>query len=145
MSLQTAAIADVLDRLPAAPVRVEVDALSREWFGVWLAVNGGDPHAEWDLLQRVRLPSGYAHAMIGDSVVAVGRAVVDTGWAGVFGMATLPEARGHGAGRSVLAALARWAYADHMYLQAESSNTAALMLYRQAGFTEVCEYHYRTA
>lgn len=46
--------------------------------------------------------------MIGNGVVAVGRVVADEGWAGVFGMATLPRARGKGAGRSVLAALADW-------------------------------------
>jgi hypothetical protein len=54
----------------------------------------------------VERPGTYACAVIGDDVVAVGRAVADAGWAGVFGMATLPEARGQGAARSVLSALA---------------------------------------
>jgi GNAT superfamily N-acetyltransferase len=57
----------------------------------------------------VERPCGYARVTIGDAVVAVGRVVADTGWAGVFGMATLPGARGKGAARSVLAALADWA------------------------------------
>lgn len=47
----------------------------------------------------------------------VGRAVADTGWTGVFGMATLPDARRHG--------------------------VAAVRLYRRAGFGEACAYHYR--
>ena len=66
--------------------------------------------------------------MSGDDVVAVGRAVADTGWAGVFGMATLPRAGGKGAARSVLAALADWAgaHADSLYLQVERDNIPAL-------------------
>ena len=92
-------------------------------------------------------PSAYASVSTPAGVVAVGRAVADTGWAGVFGMATLPAARGRGAGRQVLAALARWAAdqrAERMYLQVEPDNRAAWRLYERAGFTELCRYHYRT-
>jgi ribosomal protein S18 acetylase RimI-like enzyme len=53
----------------------------------------------------------------------------DTGWAGVFGMATLPTARG----------------ATRLYLQVECDNMAARRLYERAGFTELCRYRYRTA
>ncbi|MQA27944.1 MAG: GNAT family N-acetyltransferase, partial [Micromonosporaceae bacterium] len=70
------------------------------------------------------------------------------GWAGVFGMATLPEARGKGAARDVLAAVADWAgahRADRMYLQVERDNIPALRLYERTGFSEICGYHYRTA
>jgi N-acetylglutamate synthase len=111
-------------------------------------VHGGDPRAEWDLLGRVDRPSAYAAALLGTEVVAVGRAVLDTGWAGVFGMATLPAARGRGAAHDVLTALAAWAAthaADHMYLQVERENAPALRLYDRTGFHEVCGYHYRTA
>ncbi len=65
----------------------------------------------------------------------------------LVGMATLPRARGKGAARGVLAALARWAaarQADRMYLQVERGNIPAARLYEQAGFTEICGYHYRT-
>jgi GNAT superfamily N-acetyltransferase len=84
-----------------------------------------------------------ARALIGDDVVAVGRAVADTGWAGVFGMATLPPARGKGAARAVPAALADWAgadEADRMYLQVERDNTPVRRLYERTGFTELCGY-----
>jgi len=151
VSLQVAPTAHVLDRLPAGAMRVDVeDRPSRVWFDSWLAAHGpgGDVQSEWDLLARVEQPCGYARATIGDEVVAVGRAVADTGWAGVFGMATLPRARGKGVARNVLAALAYWAGAreiDHMYLQVERGNTPAVRLYEQAGFSEICGYHYRTA
>jgi N-acetylglutamate synthase len=151
VSLRAAATAWVLDRLPAAALRVALDDRPTSgWFAGWYAVHGSgvDPRSEWELLERVTQPVGYARAMVGDDVVAVGRVVADTGWAGVFGMATLPGARGRGAARGVLAALARWAGAqpaDHMYLQVERGNIAALRLYERAGFTEICGYHYRAA
>jgi N-acetylglutamate synthase len=123
------------------------DRPTDEWLGAWLTVRGGDLVRERDLLGRVRQPSGYAAVRGPTGVVAVGRAVADTGWAGVFGMATLPAARGQGAAGLVLAALARWA-ADHdiadLYLQVEPDNVPAGRLYTRAGFTEVCPYHYRS-
>jgi hypothetical protein len=45
------------------------------------------------MLGRVQRPSAYVSAMIGNGVVAVSRAVADDGWAGVFGVATLPHPR----------------------------------------------------
>lgn len=63
-------------------------------------------------------------------------------------MATLPGARGKGAARTVLTALAGWATAhraDRMYLQVEPDNAPALRLYERAGFGEICGYHYRIA
>jgi GNAT superfamily N-acetyltransferase len=147
VSLQVAPTAQVLTQ-PSGPLRIAVDDRPVDaWFDVWHAVNGGDPASERDLLGRVEAPSGFARAMIGDGVVAVGRVVADGGWAGVFGMATLPAARGKGAARRVLAALAGWAdahQAGHLYLQVERDNAPALSLYGQAGFTEVCRYHYRS-
>ncbi|GAU69735.1 putative acetyltransferase [Streptomyces sp. NBRC 110611] len=149
VSLQVASSARVVDWSSTQPQQVSVDDHpTAAWFDVWHAVNGGDPQSGWDMLARLEQPCGYARAAIGDEVVAVGRVVVDDGWAGVFGMATLPQARGRGAGRSVLAALARWAEsrrAGRIYLQVEYDNLPALRLYEKAGFTEVCTYHYRTA
>ncbi|MCH7232716.1 GNAT family N-acetyltransferase [Glycomyces sp. L485] len=148
-SLRAAYTAEVKDRLSGAPLQIQVeDRLTRDWFETWLGVNGesGDVGAEWELLRRVRVPSGYARAFVGGEVVAVGRVVADCGWAGVFGMATLPEARGKGVASSVLASLADWAGAhgaDRMYLQVQSGNTPAVGLYERVGFTEVCVYHYR--
>lgn len=150
MSLQVAPTVHVLARSRAGGLRVRVDQRpTGDWVDIWHEVHSrGDSRPEWDLLARVRQPSAYASAMIGDEVVAVGRAVADTGWAGLFGMATLPESRGRGAARAVLAALAEWAHtngAAQMYLQAERDNVPALRLYGSAGFREICGYHYRYA
>ena len=148
VSLRVAVTEEVLKRTSPHPPEVHVDDHpSPEWLEVWHAVNGEGGRSERDLLARVRRPSAYARAMAGQEVVAVGRAVADAGWAGVFGMATLPQARGKGAARLVLAALADWAGAhgaDHMYLQVERDNVPALRLYQRAGFRELCGYHYRS-
>ncbi len=144
ISLRTAPAARV-----RTPDRVRLtDRPTGAWFDVWHAVNGGDARSERALLDRVKPPSAYAHVVVGGDVVAVGRAVADDGWAGVFGMATLPAARGKGAARDVLAALAGWAAArgtGRMYLQVERDNAPALRSYERAGFGEICRYHYRTA
>jgi N-acetylglutamate synthase len=151
VSLQVASTARVLEQAPTGALRVRWDDRpTPAWFDIWHAVHGhdGDPRAEWDMLARVDAPSTYVSAMVGNDVVAVGRAVADTGWAGVFGMAVLPEARGKSAARKVLAALADWAgahEADRMYLQVERDNMPAARLYERTGFSEICRYHYRTA
>jgi ribosomal protein S18 acetylase RimI-like enzyme len=151
VSLQVAATAQVSEQAPRASLRVRLDDdPTNAWFEVWHAVHGdaGDRSTEWNMLGRVEQPSAYASAMLGNEAVAVGRMVADDGWAGVFGMATLPHARGKHAGRSVLAALAEWAAAhdaERMYLQVKRDNIPALRLYEGAGFAEVCGYHYRTA
>lgn len=150
MSLRSAPVTRVISRLPAHDARISIDDQPvTAWFEAWHAVHGagGDPGPEWEMLGRVERPSAYVSVLTGAGVIAVGRAVADTGWAGVFGMATRPEARGRGAARAVLAALARWA-GDHgtgqLYLQVERGNAAAGRLYEHAGFTELCRYHYRT-
>lgn len=151
VSLQVASVARVREQAAAGSLRVRLDERpTRAWFDIWRAVHadGGDARSEWDMLARVEPPTAYACAVIGDDVVAVGRTVADTGWAGVFSMATLPAARGKGAARAVLVALADWAgahAAGRMYLQVERDNAPALRLYERTGFSELCGYHYRTA
>ncbi|WP_245667830.1 GNAT family N-acetyltransferase [Actinomadura macra] len=151
MSLQVASTGRVLDRTPHGALRIRLDERpTRPWLAVRHAVHGdgGDPRAERKMLDRIEQPCTYASAMIENDVVAVGRAVADTGWAGVFGMATLPRARGKGAARGLLAALAHWAGAHgtgRLYLQVERDNPVALRLYERTGFKEFCGYHYRAA
>ncbi|NGY65847.1 GNAT family N-acetyltransferase [Lentzea sp. NEAU-D13] len=145
MSLQIASTAEVLRHAQADAGEVTTRPTDA-WLAAWRAVTTRDVSAERDLLSRVEHPSAYAFAEVDGQVVAVGRAVAENGWAGVFGMATLPHARGQGAARSVLAALASWAAAretDRMYLQMEKANNSAFRLYERTGFREVCTYHYR--
>ena len=147
VSLQTATASEVLARAPRGALRVRLEEQpTREWFDVCQDVSGGDPDARRRLLQRVRENSAYAIVELGSEFVAVGRAVADSGWAGVFNMATRPEARGKGAAGAVLAALADWAAANgvpRMYLQAEHENQTAMALYGRVGFTELVPFSFR--
>jgi ribosomal protein S18 acetylase RimI-like enzyme len=154
MSLQVAAVAGVRQRAAGPDVGIAVAAVDDRpgpaWLDVWQAVHGpgGDPAAERERLVQAGLPCAYAGVTVRGRLVGVGRAVAEAGWAGIFGMATRPEARGRGAARAVLAALVRWASdqgAGSLYLQVERDNTAARRLYEAAGFTEVSGYHYRRA
>jgi ribosomal protein S18 acetylase RimI-like enzyme len=153
VSLQVATTGQVA-QLAAPPgsatrLRVEVaEDLDVEWFRLLVAAQepAGDPAPEWRLLQRVDQQSAYATATLAGRPVAVGRAVADTGSAGVFSMATLPDARRLGAGRAVLTSLAEWAEAagaQRMYLQVTDESSAAVRLYRRAGFRVAGTYHYR--
>lgn len=149
MSLQVALAQDVTDRLSAPVLRVQVvNQPDSAWFDIWHAVSAPDspPGSEWRLLQRVQRPSAYLTVFDSHQPIAVGRAVADTGWAGVFAMATLPAARCRGAARTILAAVASWAVnqgAPRIYLQVEKDNVAARKLYESAGFIEIAPYHYR--
>jgi GNAT superfamily N-acetyltransferase len=152
MSLQAASTATVGERDPgtAGPLEIRLgESPTRSWFDLWhgLLGEGADPRAEREMLRRVELPSAYCSASLDGDVVGVGRAVADTGWAGVFGMATVPLARGRGVARAVLAGLAGWAAAcgtGRLYLEVERDNPAALRLYRESGFHELSGYHYRS-
>ncbi|MEW6268903.1 MAG: GNAT family N-acetyltransferase [Thermodesulfobacteriota bacterium] len=79
--------------------------------------------------------------------VAVGFAVLERGWCGVFGMATRAAARRTGAASAILHAFATEglaAGAPSMYLQVEEDNAPARTLYARAGFATSYRYHYRT-
>lgn len=151
VSLQVATAARVAGLLPRLALRVDVDERpDRRWLHLLLAAQapGADLPAEWRLLRRVASPSAYATAYLSGRAVAVGRAVTDSGWTGVFAMATLPGARRQGAAGAVLAGLVEWAVSQgstHVYLQVTKNATAALRLYRRAGFEPMCTYHYRVA
>ena len=80
-----------------------------------------------------------------DRPLAAGTASVSQGWAGIHGMRTVLQERGRGLATRILAGLARHAHQqgiDRVFLQVEDDNTAALSLYRRAGFTTAWRYHY---
>jgi N-acetylglutamate synthase len=145
-----------------APVSVQVaDAGQMAVAGAHEVVLAAQPPAEWmeisarrgrfaavepiyrALLQRLQPRAVYAFARAGGVPAAVGMAVMDDGWAGIFSMLTLPSQRRQGLGRAVLAALAGAADRCRLYLQVEQENAAALALYRACGFRERYRYHYR--
>ena len=118
----------------------------------WLAVLGAtsgpgtDLAHETRLLRRIDEPQAYVTVLADGVPAGIGRAVADSGWTGVFTMATAPEMRRRGVARLVLSAIGQWAGAHgapRMYLQVEQSNDAARRLYEAAGFGQLSAYHYR--
>lgn len=151
ISLRAASCGGPVEPIPAPRFRVRVAPEADEaWLAVLRWTGGPQTSAEHEarLLRRVRLPSEYVTVFAGREPVAIGRAVADDGWTGVFGMATAPQARRRGAARLVLAAIAAWAGeqgAPRLYLQVEQSNIAAARLYEASGFSEIARYHYRVS
>jgi N-acetylglutamate synthase len=150
LALRAATTTDVAARVDAPALRVDVaDEPGPGWWDVLTAGQGVTPDpADRRMLRRVARPRAYLTAHAAGRGVAVGRAVADDGWAGVFAMATRPEARGRGEARAVLARLAGWAQESgcpRLYLQVTDDTPAAARLYARAGFTEVARYHYRLA
>jgi GNAT superfamily N-acetyltransferase len=100
------------------------------------------------LLRHLGPAVGTAVLPVDEMPAAVGLAVLERDWTGVYAMGTRREARRRGAATSVLHALARWGHsrdAAHMYLQVEATNDGARQLYTRAGFETAYRYHYRTS
>jgi N-acetylglutamate synthase len=78
---------------------------------------------------------------------AVGVAVVDPPWGGLFDVAVDPAARSEGHGRRLAESMLAWMGehgATRSYLQVLASNTPATGLYTALGFREAYRYWYRT-
>lgn len=89
------------------------------------------------------ITSGAAGAPSG--AVAHARLALSPGWAGVFALATRPDARRQGLARQLLRACADEALrADEasMYLQVAADNAPAIALYESLGFTTHHRYVY---
>ncbi|MGH8940412.1 MAG: GNAT family N-acetyltransferase, partial [Actinomycetes bacterium] len=127
ISLQTMDVSTPVEARPAPGLDVRVGSgLEPGWLAV-LAATGGPRTVvenETRLLNGVGRRSAYVTVLTDDAPVAIGRAVADDGWTGVFGMATAPRARRRGAARAVLSAIGCWAReqdAPRLDLQVERS------------------------
>jgi N-acetylglutamate synthase len=81
------------------------------------------------------------------SPAAIGVAVVDSGWVGLFDVIVDPDRRQEGHGRRMTETMLAWAAergAERSYLQVVSTNDSAIALYDRLGFTESYRYWYRT-
>ncbi len=131
---------------PAGAVR---EGFTEGWLAAWAHAEGRpDADGHRGILAAVPAPAGFAVVRDGVRPLAVGLCAVESGWGGVFCLATAPDARRRGLARGVLAALAAWGAgrgAARLYVQVESGNAAAQALFASAGFLRSHGYHYRTA
>lgn len=133
----------------AAPsLPVEVTGHAAPWLPAFAALYGRADSARIgeEVISRIASPAAYLSLHQDGRPVGIGLVVADTGWAGVFCMATHPGHRRRGVAAAVLRTGARWAAdrgIDRLYLQVETANEPALRLYTRAGFTRSHGYHYR--
>jgi ribosomal protein S18 acetylase RimI-like enzyme len=153
-SVQTAAVRDLLEKLP--PLRLfphfEIE-VSEEYYDDWFAlychsegVSGHAASTRRGILQRIEPAHGFALLRVHGEPAAVGLGVVEQGWIGIFCMATLPAYRRQGAASALLRTLAIWGQlygAGRAYLQVMQNNPEAQELYAKAGFATAYHYHYR--
>ena len=81
------------------------------------------------------------------SPTAIGVAVVDGSWVGLFDIVVDPGERGKGAGKTITSAMLAWAAgrgAERSYLQVVTTNETAIAMYDRLGFTDAYHYWYRT-
>jgi ribosomal protein S18 acetylase RimI-like enzyme len=117
-----------------------------------------DPFARWRgltdeprarhvaILERVSPARGFAIVSEQGLPRAVGLAVADEGWVGLFDIVTDPTARRRGFARVLVRSLLDWGRergALRSYLQVEATNAPALALYAAFGFREAYRYWYR--
>lgn len=139
-------------------------AVSTKVTAAWLAglrACGGYDEARvreiGESLGRLRLPfaafglvgAGSTRDVDADArPMAVGLAVRDGAWLGLFDVAVAPDHRRSGLGRAITTSMLAWgraAGAERAYLQVHSLNEPAIALYHDLGFAEAYRYHYRTA
>jgi len=121
----------------------------------WLAANaavpshyGPAPEAFLALVARIRQPLGFAALREGGDAAAIGMAVADGTWLGLFEIGTIPTRRHRGLATAVIAQLLAWGYgsgARSAYLQVMEANAPARALYARLGFTEAYRYWYRVS
>jgi ribosomal protein S18 acetylase RimI-like enzyme len=122
---------------------------TQEWTDTFKTASGHEASTmdtRFSIMSRTLQPSTYALARVNNVPAAVGFGVVEGSWLGIFGIATLPEARHKGAATSVNRELGIWAQklgAKHAYLQVETTNRPAKNLYTKLGFKHAYTYWYR--
>lgn len=119
----------------------------------WLAAYGTLNHAsERRLATLARMlddivpATAYVALQYEQETVAVGLAVYERGFMGLFDIVTAAHRRQQGFGTHLIHTLLAWGYARgarHAYLQVVLENAPAQALYRKIGFAEAYRYWYR--
>ena len=124
--------------------------LCEEWLAAYLDMaNVAECHRPVfpQMLSNIVLPStAYALVRREDEIVALGMAVSERGYVGLFDINTALSWRGQGLGTELVASLLTWGRdqgAASAYLQVMRNNPPALRLYARVGFRETYGYWYR--
>lgn len=116
------------------------------WSDVYIA-HGFDPVDGAHRVSALSRSKYVVYASLADhgGAAAAGTAAFSQQWASIHGMRTVLRSRGQGLAGRILASLAQEALTrgmDRVFLQVDEENTAALSLYRRAGFRTAWRYCY---
>lgn len=131
---------------PSVAISAAPDATFERVF----TASAGDPEdgrERTEALGRMPPPALFAKLEIDGAPAAIGVAALGGGFAGIFGMRTVPAHRRKGLARRILRAVlaeARQAGAQRAWLQVEADNAAAIALYADEGFEPAYRYRYWT-
>ncbi|MGU3437856.1 GNAT family N-acetyltransferase [Actinomycetes bacterium M1A6_2h] len=136
---------------PASPPVVVNSSPDLQWFDAYHYRGERTPEAVGPVLQAVR-QGAVGFLRLGDATtsLAIARAAVTTApdhrrWVGLSAVEVAAAHRRRGLGTLVCASAIEWGRergATHAYLQVESSNDAAMAMYRGMGFVEHHRYRY---
>jgi ribosomal protein S18 acetylase RimI-like enzyme len=150
-SMQVAPCEAILDR-SAGPDGLEMVAFDHadgRWLDSFIQIESLEESKQETyarILARIGPRRRFVQARLEGQPVAVGMAVAERGWAGLFCVATAKAYRRRGIGVQVMRELARWGSekgASHIYLQVMLNNRPAVELYEKLGFSHLYGYHYR--
>jgi len=132
-----------------ADVRV---TLADSFDPAWAAASArmrGIPEDEAAILESqhraIAVPTLWASVRDGGTVLGVGAAAVERGWAGLHGIYVGKDGRRRGLARAISVSLLSQAHAmgaRRAWLQVEQANTAAIPLYRSLGFETSWTYRH---
>jgi ribosomal protein S18 acetylase RimI-like enzyme len=133
---------------PTVPVQLD-DHAEDAWIDAYCAFNPAQVKHRatiGKLLAKIEPRRHFASVRLNGETAAIGLAVHDGEYVGLFDIAVRAEARRQGIGRALVSALLRQAQADGAaigYLQVVAGNTPAISLYQQLGFQSLYPYWYR--
>jgi N-acetylglutamate synthase len=120
-----------------------------EWLATFCRLNDVDPRhlpTMMRMLQNIVPNTCFAALQCDGETAALGLAVQEGDYIGLFDIVTAAHARGQGFGTQLILHLLHWGKAKgatHAYLQVMESNAPALRLYTKLGFRERYRYWYR--
>ena len=118
------------------------------WFDDYGTLVGKANDHTWKMFNGIMPQQVYGRLIVDGRAVAIGRAVLERGYLGIYDIATAPYMRRQGLGQAMTERLLEWGQASGArtsYLMVEEVNLAARSLYAKKGFQTVYAYWYRRA
>jgi GNAT superfamily N-acetyltransferase len=123
--------------------------LSDEWldlFGSMRAIDKKYTGIMRRIMSRIVPTSAFAVLYVDQAPAAVGLAVAERGYVGLFNITTHPNMRNRGLGEQIVLHLLDWGKtqgATQSYLEVMIDNPSALRLYEKLGYHEIYQYWFR--